>query len=203
MTVRCKNNWCELQTARRQAADRVVAGAAEAPAALRAHPPRPRGTPPASQPRSARPTSSITPAPGAARPWSAPGTGEPTRRPGHHATSPFRRGSSPLRSTGSSEGPRVRQADHPRYNQFVPRRCFVRVLREVFVLTPWRRKARRRRRPCQAWPRGKGREHRDRPRRCARRLEGCQQPAIGSDQLATLALGECDVETVVNPRSRG
>jgi hypothetical protein len=37
--------------------------------------------------------------------------------------------------TGSSEGPRDRHVDHALYNQFVPRRCFVRVFREVFILT--------------------------------------------------------------------
>ena len=40
--------------------------------------------------------------------------------------------------TGSSKGPRVRQADHPRFTWFVPGRCFVRVFRDLFILTAWR-----------------------------------------------------------------
>src|SRR5262249_737552 len=60
MTVRCKNNLCVLQTERRLEALRLVPG----PLKLllhRAHPARPRGTPPASQRRPARPVSSGTP----------------------------------------------------------------------------------------------------------------------------------------------
>ena len=84
------------------------------------------------------------PRPGRRRRRAVPDRGWPSRRrqrgrdpPEQHNPAPGGGGTKTGRGargrTGSSEGPRVRQADHPRYNQFVPRRCFVRVFREVFI----------------------------------------------------------------------
>jgi hypothetical protein len=89
------------------------------------------------------------PRPGRRRPRAVPDRGRKSRRrqqgrdpPEWHNPAPgggtTMTGRGVRGRTGSSEGPRVRQADHPRYNQFVPRRCFVRVSPKVFILTAWR-----------------------------------------------------------------
>jgi hypothetical protein len=81
----------------------------------RAHPPRRRGMPRASQPGPARPMSSGTPAPGGARPRWASGTVDPTPGAGRRATSPARRGSSPFgrAATGPRSGSTPSASDSP------------------------------------------------------------------------------------------